>query len=367
MRILHLISSFSMGGAENVAAQLAASQKEAGHDVMVGGIGPLEGAMVERLHHLGLEAIPLHKRPSGYDTRLVVKMWRLMREREVDLVHSHAPLTISYAGPAARFARCTTIHTKHETGAQPTARRQFLMRLMTPLCHAFIGVSEAAAESAKRLREGIGVPVEVVLNGLDLRPLGPDPKARKDIRQLLGVSEKVFLFGTVARFEAVKNQQLMLRSVAPLLNENCHMVLVGNGSLEQNLKELAQESGKGAFIHFPGLQQNVPHWLSAMDAFVLSSHREGLPMSVLEAMACELPVVSTAVGGLNELICSDETGFLTEPGNATSMTKCLQRLVSNPKLVQRVGRAGAEMVRRDYSVDKMRDAYFEVYRKYGRK
>jgi glycosyltransferase involved in cell wall biosynthesis len=166
----------------------------------------------------------------------------------------------------------------------------------------------------------------------------------------------------VGRLAAEKDQALLVDAMAPLLDERRHLVIVGDGPEREPLRERIAATLRGAYVHLPGARADVHELLSAFDVLVLSSKTEGLPLVLLEAMATGLPVVSSAVGGIPDVVEHDVTGFLFSAGDRSALTKALVRLFGSQELGRRVGAAGRSVVEKNHSLERMADSYEALYR-----
>jgi glycosyltransferase involved in cell wall biosynthesis len=167
--------------------------------------------------------------------------------------------------------------------------------------------------------------------------------------------------GTVGRLSPEKNQALLVRAMTPLLDERRQLVVVGDGPERGALDALAAASLRGQFCHFVGARSDVERWLAAFDVFALSSTTEGLPLGILEAMATGVPVVSTAVGGVPDLIERGITGLLVPPGDERDLCRQLLFLANYPTASLRVGVAGRQAVLARHSVTQMAERYQALY------
>jgi glycosyltransferase involved in cell wall biosynthesis len=348
-----MIASFEIGGAEQVALRLAAAQQRAGlQPLLVGlGSGPLTGAAAD----LGLPSLVLHKEPR-FDYLLPLRLAQLLANERADVVHSHNPMALVYAAAAAKLARVPAVHTKHGE-ARDIARRMRLLAAVGRLVDAFVCVSDSTRSAAEKTREAPASKLSVILNGIDTDRYGRRPAARAAVRHELGIDPSAFLLGTVGRLSAVKNQALMIRAAAPLLGPSCRLLLVGDGPERAALEALG-----GRWVHFTGARSDVPEILAALDAFVLSSDTEGLPLSLLEAMAAELPVVCTDVGGIGAVL-DPTTGWLVPAGDAAALTRAFERLRDEPATREALGAAARARVCERYSLERMHRDYLELYEK----
>jgi glycosyltransferase involved in cell wall biosynthesis len=362
--LTHVIAAAEMGGAERVALELSALQRAQGIDVRVVSLAPLgKSALVEefRDRHIPLEAVP--KRP-GFDLSLVPRLAARFRQLRTSIVHTHNPQPIIYAAPAARLVGAGVVHTKH--GVNPdVGRRLWLRRRGASLSHTFVAVSEETAREAIRNKEVSLRKLRVIPNGIDPARFRPDQEAASAVRSDLGIDADAAVLGTVGRLCAVKNQSLLLRSAAPLLHAGAWLIVVGGGPDRESLETLAAELGISERIRWLGERGSVSGLLAAMNVFALSSHSEGLPLVILEAMATGLPVVATAVGGVSSVVDEGETGFLVGAGDESAMRERLQRLLSDRELASTLGRQGRARVHAEFSSNRVGREYLRLYREAG--
>jgi len=361
MTIAHVLSSFGMGGQERVALDLAVGQRAAGQRVMAvtlesGDEGPLGAEFRAR----GAEVAHLRKRP-GFDASLILRLRRLFREHRVAVVHTHNPQPLIYGGPAARASGAVLVHTKHGVNAD-SDRRLWMKRAAGLLVDAFVAVSEPTADVARRIRECRPGRLHVIANGIDLSRFGPDDQARAAVRAELGIPGDAFVVGTVGRLGPEKAHPYFLRSVGPLLGPDFHVVIAGGGAEAERIAEVARGLPVPSSVHLLGMRRDVPRVLAAFDVFALTSVSEGLPLVIPEAMATRLPVVSTAVGGIPQVVVEDQTGLLVESGDEAGLRDAVARLAGDRALASRFARAGRERALSRYSSQRMVDDYLALYR-----
>ena len=343
-----------------MAFDLAVRQLRDGHSVAVASLsGGPEGPLGEELRRAG---VAVHSAPkqAGFDAWLVLRLARLFRRGRTQIVHTHNPQPLIYGAPSGRLAGARIVHTKH--GANLYQGRQLqLMRSAARLVHAYVAVSATTAEIARSRREVRLDRLAVIANGIDLDSFHPDESARAEVRSELAIPMDAWVMGTVGRLSSEKNQALLLCAAAPLLDEKTRLVVVGDGAEASALAGLRKALPTGRFIHLTGGRRDVPRLLAAFDVFVLSSHTEGLPLVIPEAMAVALPVVSTAVGGIPSVIDEGTTGFLVPPGDEAAMRERLGDLRSRPESARSAGRLGREVALERYSADRMAAEYLALY------
>jgi glycosyltransferase involved in cell wall biosynthesis len=363
LTIVHVLGSFEVGGAEQVALNLAAAHAKEHHLHVVSLAPPPDGPHAQNFARLG---VGVHREPKPLDrvdVSLPPRLLRLFRNLRADVVHTHNPATLIYASVPARLCGASLVHTKHGFN-QTTKRRAMLRRLLgQSMPHAVVAVSEQTARDARVQRDYPAGHLEVIPNGIDLGAYAPDAEQRAAVRQELGISADAFVIGTVGRMTQVKNQALLVRAAAPLLADGVHLVLIGDGPEHAAVAQLAAACPRPDRVHLLGQRLDTARLMSAFDVFALPSQSEGLPMVVPEAMATALPVLSTAVGGVPEVIEQGATGFLVPPGNASAMRAQLAELIAAPELARACGRAAREVALRDYSTARMAEKYMALYQR----
>jgi glycosyltransferase involved in cell wall biosynthesis len=201
-----------------------------------------------------------------------------------------------------------------------------------------------------------------IRNGVDTRWFVPSPENGAALRARYGIAPDEFLLINVARLADAKGVDILIDAVAQVLRQGivCKCILVGDGPLKERLKQQAASLGISNSIVFAGFQKDVRPFLQAGSAFVLTSHLEGLPFSILEAMACNLPCIVTDVGGSAEVVSNDVTGIVTQPGSAAATANAIARLAKNPAELQRMAARTRETVCRDFDIDTQMNKVIEV-------
>lgn len=355
LRILHLLASFDIGGAELVALRLARAQKADGHLPLL--VSFAAGPLLDRIRSEKLASFVMHK-GARFDAALPVRLANLLRNERADVIHSHNPMGLVYAAPAAKLARVASVHTKHGE-AKDIPRRMMLLRAAARLVGGFVCVSEQTRAYAEQTGEAPRRRLHVIDNGIDTHLFRPSEERRTQLRKTLKLGEHVTVLGTVGRLSTVKNQALLLRAAAPLLDERHALVIAGDGPERPALEQLAATLGCAGHVQFLGARSDVDAVLNALDVFVLSSDTEGLPLVLLEAMASELPVVSTDVGGIGAVLGS--RGSLVPKGDEAALLEAIAALCDDPTERRRLGSLGRARVEADYSLASMHDAYMRLY------
>jgi glycosyltransferase involved in cell wall biosynthesis len=363
-RVLFLSTSMGMGGADSQLMNAAQELQGRGHEVLIVSLTPL-GPMGLQAQGRGIPTRSLEMSRGIPDPRGLLRLARWIREWRPDVVHSH----MVHANLMARAVRLLapvpvlvqTIHNIYEGGP-------FLMacyRLTNGLVDGMTIISEAAAE--RFIRERI-VPREllrVVANGVDpdlYRPAAAE--ARREVRESLGVGP-AFCWLAVGRFEVAKDYPTMLRAFAAVVDRrpDAVLLLAGRGSLQGETEALGRELKLESRVRFLGVRDDVPALVGAADGYLMSSAWEGLPMVLLEAASCGLPIVTTRVGGTGEAVVDGMTGFLAPPSDPGALAAAMLRLMDLPEPERRrMGERGREHIRQRYGLARVVEEWEEVYR-----
>jgi len=207
--------------------------------------------------------------------------------------------------------------------------------------------------------------VEIVYNGVDVSAFGRDKVDRNSIRRELGVGDEEFIILQVARLDTIKDHATAVRAIAAALprHPSIRLLIVGDGPERETIEQAITGLGLGHRVTMLGMRGDVRRLLlSAADAFLLTSVSEGIPVTILEAMAAGVPVVSTAVGGVPELIEHGKTGLLAPAGDAASLSESLVRLAGDDDLRRRLAAAAHQRAIARFSEAQMIGHYDRIYR-----
>jgi glycosyltransferase involved in cell wall biosynthesis len=364
MKIFFLSTSMGMGGSDSQLLAAAQELRARGHEVLIVSLTPL-GPMGRQARDAGIPTESLEMRRGVPDPRGLVRLIRLVRAWRPDVLHSH----MVHANLMARVLRLfvpipalvSTIHNIYEGGRV----RMVAYRLTNALVDHMTIVSQAAAD--RFVSDGI-VPkkiLTVVPNGVDMDRFRTVPaRVRESLRDSMGL-QREFVWLAVGRFEVAKDYPNMLRAFATVHQRHPRAVLllVGRGTLQAESEALAQALGLEGAVRFLGVRQDVPELMSAADAYVMSSAWEGMPMVLLEAAAAGLPIVSTVVGGNDEVVRDQESGFLVPPRDPDGLGMAMVRLMELPDADRRsMGERGREHVRAHYGLSRVVERWEDLYR-----
>jgi glycosyltransferase involved in cell wall biosynthesis len=359
LSIVHVLSSFGVGGQERVALDLAIGQKKAGHRVAVLSMASVpDGPLEDEFNSAGIPTLREEKRGDGIDFTLTRRLVSTLRSHGVDVVHTHNPLPLIYAAPAARLIGAAAIHTKH--GLNVASRKnRLLRRIASEAVHSFVAVSEMTAEQTLAQHDCRASKLHTIANGIRLERYFPDAKSRSEVRAELGLGD-AWVVGTVGRLVEVKNQAMLIRAMAPLLSKDCRLVIVGDGPARPALEAEIGRLPNPSWCVLAGRRMDVPRVMPAFDVFALSSISEGLPLVVPEAMSAGLPVVATDVGGLPTVIDEDVTGRLV-PVDEIAMRNALSEMHNDKARSKAMGAAARKAAHSRFSAERMVAEYQKLY------
>lgn len=349
LTIVHTVSSLQIGGMEHVVLRLAAAQQAAGHRVMIVALrgGPLVDQAVAR----GLVVRELGRSRSA---RLLDTV-RLFMSVRPDIVHAHNPTSLHYAVLSRIVPRAAVVITLH--GDQETHAR-LGSDVEWRLVSATVAVSHAAARTLTLPRHA---PTPTVIhNGIVVNQ--PDSALRQRVRAELGIGS-AFAGVMVARVDGRKGHRTLLSCLRSLAaaRRNVIVFVIGDGAERAALEAEVREQNLADVMRCLGSRSDVDRFLEAADFFVLPSDTEGLPLSVLEAMAHGLPVVASRVGGLPELIDDGIHGFLVPAGDAAAVGDAICRLMDDAVLRRRLGEAARSRAATQFSMESVARRYTELY------
>lgn len=296
-------------------------------------------------------------------------LWRLIahfRDRRSDVVITvGAGDKMFWGRMAAWIAGVPGIASAlHSTGWPDGVGR--LNRLLDPITDAYIAVADSHGEFLRDFEHFPANKVVVVRNGVDCQRFGGDQfepeQIRDDVRRELGVSPTTPLVGIVAALRSEKNHSMFVAAAKLVLaaQPDTHYLIIGEGPERATIEAAAKQHGIADRIHLLGNRSDTPRLLTALDVFALSSLNEASPVSILEALACSVPVVATDVGSVAETVRPGQTGCLVESEDTNAMADAIIDLLADGEKRKRFGNTGRQWVARSGSLDAMVLGYTEL-------
>lgn len=370
LRVLHLIGSLDRGGAETQVATLLPRLDSQRYAPAVCCLTHA-GAMAEDLRSQGIRVWVLGLRRSGVLVADAVRavgalrrMTRLLRLERPTILHAHMFHAYVLGAFAARASGVPIIVSgRHSTGPFHRGRSALLLeRVANRFTDVIVACSAAVADDVQRHGHMPPERLRIIHNGVTLPSL-LDPVAREAHRCAFGLSPEDPVLMCVANFHHYKGHRELIRAIRVVRGTvpSLKVLFVGDGPLRGSLEDLAFRNGLAATLQFLGPRDDVPMLLQLADGFVLPSHTEGLPLTVLEAMATGLPVVATRVGGIPEVVTDGKTGLLVPPGDLAALAAAIGRILQDPTGARRMGQAGRAQVEREFSLGRMVERTEQFY------
>ncbi|MDR3739979.1 MAG: glycosyltransferase [Terracidiphilus sp.] len=349
-----------IGGAERQVLVLAEGLAARGWRITVVALTGSGGTAAAALRAHGVGYISLKMRKGLADPR---GLWRFVRwasKDRPDIVHGHLP----HAACFARWSRLLvsgtavldTVHTANTGGLG----RRWGYRISDRLTDVVTAVSNAAADAYLAQNMVNSRHLRVIPNGIDLTQWTRAPHTNEGLRAKLGVRAE-FLWLAAGRMEPVKDYPTLLHAIA-MLDEPVHLAIAGSGKCYEAIRDLADELHIRSRISFLGFQDDLKQWMLAANGFVLSSLWEGLPMAIMEASACELPIVATDVSGVREVVLPGETGFLAPSADPAALADAMRKLAHmSAKQRTAMGAVGRRFIATRYSLGYVLDRWESIY------
>jgi glycosyltransferase involved in cell wall biosynthesis len=362
MKVLQIIHTQGHGGAENIFRWLAWRIRREGINV-VAGIPEKNGSAKEywigpALEELNVPYVTFDKNGSGLNLLKSIK--RLIENVQPDIVHSHLLDSNFYSALACRRLSMPHICTEHGDIALKTMLSHALKYYLLPVfTDSVVCVSKAVRQRAARLP--YQRKFSVIYNGIV-----PGKETDSTFRRELGLSHDAVLIGNVGNLYPVKGQRYLIEAFSrcAALFPRAYLILVGRGSERQELEAQARrlEIPAGRIV-FTGFRSDVVNILRSLDLYVQPSLSEGLPVSLLEAVWHQIPVVATAVGGVPEVLAEGEHGILVAPGSSAELEGAIKKVVENLAVYKIRAKAARRLVEEKFSLDSMARQYIELYDK----
>ena len=356
LKVMFLLTSMPIGGAETLLVNLVRRFDP-------NRISPLIGCLKEK-DVLGVELeseIPVYENliQHKYDFAVAGRLRKLFKKENIDAVITVGAGDKMFWGRlgARRASVPVILSALHSTGWPDGVGR--LNRLLTGITDGFIAVAKQHARYQVEQEKFPEHKVFLIPNGIDTDRFTVDDESRDQWRQKLNIPADAPTVGIVAALRPEKNHDLFLRAAKLTLQKNpaAHFVIAGDGDERNRLESLAKTLNLEPNIHFIGSTQDIPGVLSMIDVFSLTSHNEASPVSIMEALSCQRPVVSTDVGSIDESVLEDVTGYLVLPGDADKLAERWTQLLGDEKLRSRLGEAGRQHVIENCSLQSMTNGY----------
>ena len=368
IRVLHLLVSTSPGGGPKHVYDLVRHLSKSEFEFMVG--APRDGIFFERFQELGISVTEI---PLGHvGIRPLFATIRLIRQHRVDLVHTHGKGPGLYGRLAARWLGIPAVHTFHgiHYDSYPWLGQCLyltLERCLSRLTHTIINVS--ASQEAEGLNLHLFKPGQsmVITNGVDFEEMDQRLLESPVKRERLGLRPDDVVLGCVSRFDPVKRLEVLLAALGRLQDRipGVMLVLVGGGGEEDRIRRLTRRLGLQDRVIFTGFLETPARIYPALDLYLSTSLKEGLPLSLVEALGAGLATVATDVPGHRDVVVHGKTGLLIPADNEAALADAVVSLWADPIKRAALSKAARQWVRDEFGIEKMLGRTAAVYRAAG--
>jgi glycosyltransferase involved in cell wall biosynthesis len=352
MKIVHVVYSLEMGGAESLVAQLCRLQRANGHQVSVCAYSNV-GTLGESIRGAGFR-IDLLGEASLFAT--MFRCYKLFRQLRPDVVHCHNPAPTIQAAMAARLTGASRIlSSRHSLVAPPYNKiEEIKFNLFALFCDWIVGICDATCENLRHTPLAPRSRIVRVYNGTDR--IDPEPPLQKP-------PKRGFTLLFVGRLVEIKDLPVLINAIALALPfvPDLNLWLVGDGSSRAELEDLANRLGITEQVSFWGERLDVARFFSAADVYAMSSVSEGLPMSLLQAMSIGLPALVTDVGGMAEVVRNSNCGLRVPVGDPAAMADAIVQMASNSEVLAEFSANARAAYNANFTLEKMDAAYMQLY------
>ena len=364
MRILQISSARTLGGGERHLADLANALDERGHEVHVALVP--NSPLIEELSAVPQERICALRLRNALDAKSAVELSRIVRQREIEIVHAHMARDYPLASFAVRGnKRARLVITRHVLF--PLNR---LHTLTLSNVSRVIAVSQSVARALQRRNIFPANKITLIPNGINLSRFDAQVRGfrREEFLERLQIAPGSLLIGTIGEINRLKGQEDFLRAAAIVARTHGQVdfVVAGRdtsrtGEHLATLKTLVNELNLNRRVHFTGWLEDVAPLLHALAIFVSASHTESFGLAIAEAMASGTPVISTATEGARELIEENRSGLLVPIGNTEALAASMTTLIENEQERKRLAAQAHQRVIQHFSLAQMVAATEQVY------
>jgi glycosyltransferase involved in cell wall biosynthesis len=364
MRVAMVVDSLRVGGAQKLVSAFAAHASEYGITPIIISLHE-DGAptVIDPIKETGVETISMDA-PTLFDCTRLNRLIHFFQKEKIDLVQTHLFYSNILGTYAAHRAGIPVIATLHSVAVRKGFKNWFRQRIEDFCLRKYATRVLAVGNVVAQAHEGKhgDRTLDVIPNGIP-QPEPIEGRDRERLRKEIAGNGSKTIIVTVGRFARAKGYEDMIKAFSLLREKNIDPVLlmVGSGTQLNSIKEQISNYQLSQSVVLAGERQDVPQLLASSDVYASSSHREGLPLAVLEAMMAGLPVVATSVGDIPNVV-TNETGVIVPPHQPEMLAAALEDLVKHPEKRQAMGKAAQERALNEYSVDAWMKKHLTLYR-----
>ena len=375
LKVLYLIDGLGLGGAERMMLPILKNLRKAGVNVRVCAMYVRDGNPIQQeLENAGIPVDVLGITRLKTPTNLP-RLLNYLRATRPDLLHTQLEFSNTLGSIAGKFLGIPTVSTQHTydaptAGSRSNKRLQLMWRSLRHFSDRVIGVSNGTSQHHIEAGNLDPRKVTTIYNGIELNRFAPfNAQKRADGRTALAIQPEAFLMITVAVLREPKGIQYMLSALPDVLKAipNAHYLIVGGGEYEDALKAQVEQLNLGEHVTFTGVRRDVPELLPLADLFVHPTLDDALPTVLIEAMATQLPIVASAVGGVPEMVIDQNNGLLSKPANPDSLAEKVIYVGQNCRIGQAMGRRGKQIAEERFNVTGQTEQLLQLYQQLARR
>jgi len=325
------------------------------------------GELGHKLRRSGVDVVCLDRRP-GLDLRAPKRIAEIVREHGIRVLHAHQYTPFFYSAlarllPGGPFRIIFTEHGRHYPDTVSTKRRTLNRVLFSHLADEINACSRFSAHALAEVDGFKGRKIQLIPNGIRVRDYGPTGD-RAGQRKRMGLDPDRIYVGCIARFHSVKDHTTLIDAFSRVADsrQDTELLLVGDGPLRSALESKVQHLQLTGKVRFMGVRSDVPELLRCLDVFALTSLSEAASLTVLEAMATAIPVVTTTVGGNPEMIQNGVDGLLVPRKDPSAAANAILHLLDHPEDAKSMGLTARKKVLQNYTMSTTIEAYHDLYR-----
>jgi len=356
LHVLHLVPSLEVGGMERLVCDMANERTQGTTSIVCLKIIGTLGKNIQSNINITALNIP---------NNILIALFKVCKEiwrQKPDVIHCHNLQAHFFGSLAAQICNIPkVVLTKHGTYIAKQGISTFVNKI-TLKKSQIVSVSVEIKSKMQCWIKDCKYPIEYIPNSISLKTYDLI-NAKQKSREMLGWSQNNYYIGIIARLSKPKDHALLIKAFnsVSLLHKNIKLVIVGDGPLKKKINSLIIEKKLTTQVEMLGERNDIPDILSALDLFVLTSSSEGIPMTLLEAMAARLPAICTNVGGISHVIQDNISGYLVEDGDQEGLQIAIEKVINNKADGVSKGIIGREIIEQNFSIQTMLQLYEKAY------
>lgn len=353
-KLLIVVPGLGTGGGEKLALDLASNIDKNKFDVSMMSLLPRRGMLFEKVAEENkINVIYLNKK-LGIDIFVILQVFKTIKQFKPDIINTHLQV-VPYILPSVIFFRIKKkFHTVHSVACkESTGLLKFIMKFAYKVCGFVpVAISDYVKQTICNEYKIKEDKIPCIYNGIETKKIYTNQRDKN----------QEIKFITIGRMQNEKNHKLMINAFAEVCKErnNITLTILGDGVLRTDIEKQINQYGLGNKVFLKGIVNNVADELNKSDIYIMSSNYEGLPLSILEAMACGLPVITTKAGGVVDIVKDYENGLLVEVENKMQLINAMKKLIDDSELRERMGKVSLEYSRK-YDISECTKSYERLY------